>query len=151
MAYDFGAATNQLEEWAHIRHRPHGQLYFSVKPNSSSCIGNIAAYTATFNCQSLMVRNNAHRSSISFVLQHWLDAVWLSVCIGLLFPFGYIGLFLVCRENTLVDGAPVTIYAMGKLHRNTIVTMKGLLIVLIVSLVAMRYLFIPGFLPTHDG
>jgi len=29
--------------------------------------------------------------------------------------------------------------------------MKGLLIVLVVSLIAIRYLFIPGFLPTHDG
>lgn len=29
--------------------------------------------------------------------------------------------------------------------------MKGLLIVLIVSLIAIRYLFVPGFLPTHDG
>ncbi len=29
--------------------------------------------------------------------------------------------------------------------------MKGLLIVVIISLIAIRYLFVPGFLPTHDG
>lgn len=29
--------------------------------------------------------------------------------------------------------------------------MKGLLIVLVVGLIAIRYLFLPGFLPTHDG
>lgn len=40
---------------------------------------------------------------------------------------------------------------MGKLHRNTIVTIKGLLIVIVVSLIAIRYLFVSGFLPTHDG
>ncbi|MBI4066515.1 YfhO family protein [Candidatus Gottesmanbacteria bacterium] len=40
---------------------------------------------------------------------------------------------------------------MGKLHRNTIAPMKGLLIVIVISLVAVRYLFATGFLPTHDG